>query len=79
MTYLTKNGYVDTGKRMSSRCCPNCGSSKYVETVSRESCSACGLECNYWGSGANSVYESMMEHRAAEEDERRQSYQSFED
>lgn len=40
--------------------CPNCGSALYTETVSREHCSACGLEMDYWGGGGNKVYEAYQ-------------------
>lgn len=40
--------------------CWNCGSSNFKETVSREYCPDCGIECNYHGDGANDKY-----HRAA--------------
>lgn len=73
MTYRTLNGHVDDGSALRSNknthlLCPNCGSNAYRETVSMESCSACGLRCDYWGGGANAVYEEMMasNHRAAE-------------
>lgn len=67
------NGHVDTGKSVSgaSKKCPNCGSTSYRETVSREECKSCGLKCDYWGSGTNDVYDDMMDRRyAAEERER---------
>ncbi len=55
-----RNGYVDDGSllRASNRRdkCPNCGSSNYRETVSREECKSCGLVCDYWGEGVNDVY-----------------------
>lgn len=62
MTYpRSRNGHVDTGEpiKASNRrlTCPNCGSDRYTETVSREHCSACGLEMDYWGGGGNKVYE----------------------
>ena len=58
-------GYIDDGKNLSpEKKCPNCNSSKYIETVSLEKCTDCGLECDYWsGSGANEVYEGMMERK----------------
>ena len=62
------NGHVDTGAQMNARKCPNCGSSKYRETLSREECTACGLKCDYWGDGANEVYERMMERNWAEDE-----------
>ncbi len=44
--------------------CPNCRSRNFMETVSIEKCYDCGLECDYHGSGANSVYKNMMEEQA---------------
>lgn len=89
MTYpRTRNGHVDDGSliRASNRrdTCPNCGSSNYRETVSREECKACGLVCDYWGGGTNKVYEAheAREHarqRAAEEEERRRQEAEWRD
>lgn len=50
--------------------CPNCGSSQYVETIRREHCPDCGLECDYHGKGANKVYEDMMARNARAEQDR---------
>ncbi len=60
--YNERNGWVDNGAPLDSKNtkCPNCNKHAYIETLSREYCSNCGLECNYWGGGANEVYESMM-------------------
>jgi len=69
-----RNGHVDDGSILKSsigKRCPNCGSASYLETLSRESCSSCGLECDYWGGGANEVYESMMARNYALEEEER--------
>lgn len=87
MTYpYTKNGYVDDGSllRASNRRdrCPNCGSSNYRETVSREECKSCGLVCDYWGGGTNEVYRQMEErqHYAAQcEKEERERKERLED
>lgn len=59
-----RNGWTDDGSRLkgSSSCCPNCGRDTYIETLSREYCTSCGLECDYWG-GANKVYEEMCNRR----------------
>lgn len=66
------NGYVDDGRRVGGQApCPNCGSARYFQTVSLEHCPACGLRCDYWGEGANDVYERMLERDAAREEERR--------
>lgn len=46
------------------RNCPNCNSRRFQETVSREYCPDCGLECDYHGKGANQVYEDMMDRKA---------------
>jgi ribosomal protein L37AE/L43A len=67
-----KNGYRDDGKVLSrpGKACPNCGSvTGYRETVSLELCTACGLRCDYWGGGANAVYEAMLDRRGAAEEE----------
>ncbi len=58
-------GHVDSGAVRGSRRCPNCNSNLYRETVSLESCTACGLLCDYWGGGANGVYLTMMADRDA--------------
>lgn len=75
MTYPRyRNGYVDDGSLIKARNrhnkCPNCGSSNYRETVSKEECSSCGLVCDYWGNGTNGVYESYLARRDAENAER---------
>jgi uncharacterized Zn finger protein (UPF0148 family) len=52
--------------------CPNCGSNKFQETISREYCPNCGIECLYHGGGANDKYKDYCERkwaREAEEDE----------
>lgn len=75
MTYYNeRNGWTDNGKPLNPKNtkCPNCGGNHYVESVSREYCPDCGLECNYWGDGANSVYEQMMERNWAEQARRRE-------
>lgn len=74
------NGHVDDGRAMNTRKCPNCGSSKYRETLSREECTACGLKCDYWGSGANEVYDQMMDRKwAADEREQELADQKWAD
>ena len=62
----SRNGYYDDGSQLScgSKECPNCGSKNFVESVSREKCYDCGIECNYWGKGANEIYENMLRRRA---------------
>lgn len=69
-----KNGHKDDGRPVasSSKRCPNCGSTSYRETISKEECTACGLKCDYWGSGANEVYEDMMDRRYAREERERE-------
>lgn len=76
-----RNGHIDDGSRLkhSQTTCPNCGSSNFIETLSREKCNACGLECDYWGNGANEVYENMMRNNERREDERRQRMRDEED
>ena len=72
--YNERNGWVDNGKPLNPKNtkCPNCKGNNYVETVSREYCRDCGLECDYWGGGANDVYESMMERTWAAEKRKRE-------
>lgn len=79
MTYPRyRNGHTDDGSliKASNRqdLCPNCGSSRYRETVSMERCEACGLQMDYWGGGGNAVYEAYKSRRyarlEAEEQER---------
>lgn len=75
-----RTGHVDTGEPIQSssrqKRCPKCNSTNYVETVSREKCSACGLECDYWGAGANDVYRDHLEARwEREEREREEAFQ----
>jgi len=58
----SKGPWVDTGAPVSTpQPCPNCGSNKYVQTVSTESCSACGYRFDYWGKGGNEVYNQHAE------------------
>ena len=89
MTYpRTRNGWVDDGSliRASNRQdkCPNCGSSNYRETISREECKSCGLVCDYWGGGANKVYEGYLaghhaQQRARQEEADRKQRQEWEE
>lgn len=74
MTYYNeRNGWVDNGKKLNNRKCPKCKSSKFKETLSREYCPDCGLECDYWGGGANEVYENMMKRDHAKQEEEREA------
>jgi hypothetical protein len=73
MTYpRSSNGHVDTGEPIKAanrlRSCPNCGSDRYTETLSREHCAACGLEMDYWGQGGNAVYERHQAREYAREE-----------
>ena len=43
------NGYLDTGIKLNTRCCPNCNSSNFRETLSLEECPDCGLRCDWSG------------------------------
>ena len=64
MTYpRIQNGWVDSGQpvRGGQKRCPNCHSENFRETLSREICYSCGLECDYWGAGANEIYQAMSE------------------
>lgn len=68
----SRNGHTDNGRNLSpKKRCPNCNSTSYIETLSRESCSSCGLSCDYWGGGSNAVYDNMMaiRHRCEEEEQ----------
>lgn len=60
----SKNGWVDDGRPVlngpGKRLCPNCNSPRFRETISTEKCDACGLECDYWGNGANEIYLATM-------------------
>jgi len=39
---------VDDGKRVGEQKCPQCGSTDFFQTVSREHCNACGYDIDYW-------------------------------
>jgi len=70
---------IDSGKKLNNRSCPNCGSKKFIETVSIEYCPDCKLECDYWEKGPNKVYNNMMDREARiEEDKRWRQEQSSE-
>ena len=59
---------LDSGKRLhAGKTCHNCGSPMYFQTVSIEYCPSCGMFCDYWGLGANDVYNAMSDRRAAQE------------
>ncbi len=68
----SRNGHYDNGSQLKygQTKCPNCGSSNFIESVSREKCYDCGLECDYWGGGTNAVYEAMCARNAAVAEER---------
>lgn len=67
-----RNGHVDTGKPITQgEKCPNCGSKRYIQTVSTEDCPDCKLHCDYWsGGGPSVVYQQMMDRKAAAEERR---------
>lgn len=70
MTYPRyRNGHMDDGSLIKAHNredrCPNCGSTRYRETVSLESCDACGLRMDYWGGGGNQVYQAYQAQRYA--------------
>ncbi len=71
MTYPRhSNGHTDDGHEVNvhaSKRCPGCGRDGYRETISREWCPHCGIECDYWGGGANEAMNEAMERRAAAE------------
>lgn len=71
--YNERNGWVDNGKKLHNDPCPNCGSHNFQETVSREYCPDCGMECNYWSGGSNEVYDAMCKRKWAAEEERREA------
>ncbi|USN14664.1 hypothetical protein DOMOVOI_01900 [Brevundimonas phage vB_BpoS-Domovoi] len=78
MTYPRySNGHVDTGVPLLAtsrqKRCPKCNSTDYVETVSREKCRSCGLECDYWGTGANAIYQEHLEAKWAREEQEREA------
>lgn len=58
------NGHTDDGTPVGTNRCPNCESTRFVETVSMEHCPDCGLRCDYWGGGANDVYKAMLDRQA---------------
>jgi hypothetical protein len=64
-----RNGHVDNGSLITSSNrlsrCPNCDSDRYRETLSSERCDSCGLQFDYWGAGANHVYERYERARNA--------------
>lgn len=65
-----RNGYMDTGaplieNRVKTLRCPKCNSTNYTETISMESCRDCGLKCDYWGGGANEVYQEFLDTKHA--------------
>lgn len=58
----SKGPWVDDGSPATVAIpCPNCGSDKYIQTVSTESCAACGLRFDYWGSGGNEVHVQYLQ------------------
>jgi hypothetical protein len=69
-----RNGWEDDGTPLKhgAKKCPACGSARFVETISREYCPACGIECDYWGAGANAKYESWVATTHAIEERRRE-------
>lgn len=79
--YNERNGWVDTGKKITDRKCPNCNSSNFVESISREYCPDCKLECDYWGAGANEVYENMIarDHAIAEREQKEKARHQLEE
>ena len=58
-----RNGWYDDGSplRHGRKQCPRCQSTRYIESLSREQCHACGLECDYWSIGVNFVYQDMLD------------------
>ena len=77
---------MDTGEpiKASNRrlTCPNCGSNRYLETVSKEHCASCGLQMDYWGTGGNEVYgryqaRECARQEAADQERLRQEQSSY--
>ena len=74
MTYpRERNGWIDSGEGLHSNRgktlhCPNCNSTSYTETISREHCSKCNYTVDYWGSGTNDVAESYFKRKAYREE-----------
>ena len=50
--------------------CPNCGSRNFKETISREFCPDCGIECDYHGGGANAAYNEMCSRQSEASEEK---------
>lgn len=67
-----RNGWVDSGKPIGSKKCWSCGSNNYIETLSREHCPDCGIECDYWGGGTNAAYDNALNAKHRHEDEARE-------
>jgi hypothetical protein len=41
--------------------CFNCGEHSYYNVTSGEGCERCGINCDYWGDGANAAMEAALE------------------
>jgi hypothetical protein len=65
---------VDYGNAIETELCwnPDCKNpTQYKQTVSTECCTSCGLECDYWGAGANNVYIMAEKTRQQRQEEQR--------
>lgn len=61
--------------------CWACESKNFIETVSREYCPDCGIECLYHGTGANEKYLKAMDrmHQIQKEKREIEFAKDFED
>jgi uncharacterized protein (DUF983 family) len=67
VTFLQEVG-ADKMRSVFQMKCWNCGSGRFIETVSREFCPECKIECNYHGGGANAAYDMASYAKHAVED-----------
>lgn len=55
---------VDHGEATVEQC-PNCQSRNFRSSVSIEWCPDCGIQCDYWGEGANEAYREFERRKRA--------------
>jgi hypothetical protein len=55
-----QNGHIDDGSLINKDKCPNCQSANFRSTISVEYCPNCKLQCDYWGAGANKIYNEYL-------------------
>lgn len=41
--------------------CFNCGEDTYYNVTSGEGCDSCGINCGYWGQGANDAMQTAIQ------------------